>query len=142
MMLLDEKSDDKYLKEYEILEEQIKSVDYDVWICNNCNNYKSYAYINKKSKYIECSHCNSKTKYLKTVNQISPATYSDTGVGEKTFECLSCKRIELESYLIPIISNSSSSSSGSSGGSSSSSGSSGGSFGGGSSGGGGSSSSW
>lgn len=134
MVLLDEKSDDQHLKDHQILEEQIKSVDYDVWACPSCHAYQALAYYTKGSKYSACSHCGTKAYYMKSDEVKVAATYDHAGSGEKHYQCMYCKREQTDTYTIPRLTRSSSSSSGG--------GSSGGSFGGGSSGGGGSGSSW
>lgn len=134
MMLLDEKSDDQYLKDHQRLEEQIKSVDYDVWVCSSCQAYQALAYYTKGSKYSACSNCGTKAYYMKSDEVKVSATYDHAGSGEKHYQCMYCKREQTDTYTIPRLTRSSSSSSGGS--------SSGGSFGGGSSGGGGSGSSW
>ena len=132
---LDEKHEDEMLEKFQQLEEYIKSVDYDVWVCSSCRHYEALAYYTKDSKYTACSNCGTKSYYLKSDAEKVSATYSHAGKGEKHFECMYCKKKVMEEYDIPPLTNSSSSS----GGNSSSSG---GSFGGGSSGGGGSGSSW
>lgn len=136
MVLLDEKKDDEYLKKSQILEESIKSVDYDVWLCPSCHTHYALGYNSKFSKYKACTYCGTKSCFLKSDLTKSAATYSSSGVGEKTYNCMYCKKVSVEEYSIAQLtrSSSSSSSSGSSGSSSSS--------GGGSSGGGGAGSSW
>lgn len=138
MHLLTEKEEDAYLKDNQQLEEQIKSVDYDVWVCDNCHAYQALAYYTKESKYSACSNCGTKAYYLKSDVILKSATYEHSGKGKRSYMCMYCKHEHDETYKIDQLSSSSSDSgsSGSSGGSSSSS------FGGGSSGGGGSGSSW
>lgn len=133
---LDELADDKYLTKEKVFEEGLKSVDYDVWLCDSCGNYFELMYPNKSSKYSHCPKCKTRAYYLKSNRTIESPTTSSTGTGEKTYECKFCNHVAVATYTIARISESSSSSGG--GGSSSS----GGSFGGGSSGGGGASSSW
>ena len=137
MSRIDENADDAYLSSSQLKEEQLHSVDYDVWHCNNCGNQKILNYVNYFSKYQECPNCKTHAYYhSKTVTLVSP-TYSSTGSGEKIFDCLQCHHQDKKHFTIPMLtrsSSSSSSSSGSSGGGSS--------WGGGSSGGGGSSSHW
>lgn len=138
MTRLDESADDAYLSSSQLKEEQLHSVDYDVWHCHNCGNQKILNYVNYFSKYQECPYCKTHAYYhSKTVTLVSP-TYSSTGSGEKIFDCLQCHHQDKKHFTIPMLTRSSSGSSSSSG-----SGSSGGSsWGGGSSGGGGSSSRW
>ena len=131
---LDEVADDLYLSKEKVFEEGLKSVDYDVWLCDSCGTYFELMYPNKFSKYSHCPKCKTKAYYLKSNQTLVSPTTSSTGTGEKTYECKFCNHVTVSTYTIARISESSSSSGGSSD--------SGGSFGGGSSGGGGASSSW
>jgi uncharacterized protein len=139
MRKLCEKEDDKYLESGQITEEQIKSVDYDVWISDEPEDVLILDYKKWFSKYSSCDKCKYKTWYLVYDKTITAATYSSSGTGETKKECVHCKHAVISRYTIPKKEKSSSSGGG---GSSSSGSSSGGSWGGGSFGGGGSSSRW
>jgi uncharacterized protein len=130
---LDERADDAYLSKEKVFEEGLKSVDYDVWLCDACGTYFELMYPNRSSKYSNCPKCKTKAWYLKSNRTIESPTTSSTGTGEKVHECKFCNHKVVSTYTIARLPDSSSSGSG---------GSSGGSFGGGSSGGGGASSSW
>jgi len=132
---LDEQADDQYLSKGQIREEQLKSIDYDVWLCANCKMNETLIYPNPDSKYSNCGKCNFKTMYVVSRRTVRSATEYSEGEGEEQKLCKFCGHQQASRYSIPKITKSSSSS-----GSSSSS--SGGSWGGGSSGGGGASSSW
>jgi uncharacterized protein len=136
MQKLDEQADDEYLKKNQVFEEQLKSVDYDVWLCSNCQHTSTYNFVSRSTKYSACPKCKTMALYTKSTRTVVSATYESTGTGEKVEECKFCKKQVVSSYSIPMLTRSSNSD-GSSGGSSS-----GGSWGGGSSGGGGASSSW
>ncbi len=132
LVKLDEKADDAHLTKPQLMEEQLNSVDYDVWYCSSCSAKEVLSYKNSFSKYSECGSCHTRAYYLfKDVTLVS-ATYDSTGTGEKTYLCKYCGNSKTSTYTIARKERSSSSS----GGGSSSS------FGGGSSGGGGSGSSW
>ncbi len=132
MLKLDEIADDTHLSKSQLLEEQLKSIDYDVWYCGGCSAKQVLSYKNIFSKYNECASCGTRAYYLYSNVTIVSATYDSSGTGEKTYKCKFCNKTHSETYTIPRKERSSSSSS--SGGGSS--------FGGGSSGGGGSGSSW
>ena len=137
MIKLGEVEDDEFLKSYQLKEENLKSVDYDVWKDPHSDHVKIYGFENFFSKYDKCPQCKSKT-YLMIKNQtIHAATYDSSGEGMKTFNCKNCNYTKKETYTIARLTRSSSSSGSYSGG-----GGGGGSFGGGSSGGGGAGSSW
>jgi uncharacterized protein len=132
---LDEQADDQFLSKGQLLEEALKSVDYDVWKCSSCNAAERLSYISENSKYKSCPKCDTHAFYQVHDRVIHAATTSSSGEGERKHSCKFCGHHEIQRYTIARIETSSSSTSG---GSSSS----GGSWGGGSSGGGGASSSW
>lgn len=137
MVKMDDKADDGFLNAFQIKEEELHSVDYDVWIDNPTHQVKIYRFENYNSKYKECPNCKT-LAFLMTKNEtlVSP-TYDSSGKGQKTYTCKACSHVKKETYTIAKLTRSSSSGSGGSGG-----GGGGSSWGGGSSGGGGGGSSW
>lgn len=138
MHRLSEKDDDAFLEKYQLVEEKIHSVDYDVWRCAGCNTTKILAYDDASSNASACPECRHKTLMATVQEEQQAATTSSQGWGWQHYACYFCDFKKKETYTIPAISTSSGSSSSGSSGSSSSSGS----WGGGSSGGGGAGSSW
>ncbi len=136
MTKLGEKEDDQHLEKYQVTEEELHSVDYDVWYKAETGERKIFRY-ELFSKFTACPECKAVTYRLSADNVIYKATYESSGKGIRTYTCRYCKYEKKESYTIPRLEKSSGSSgsgsSGSSGGSS---------WGGGSSGGGGAGSSW
>lgn len=130
---LDEHGDDKFLSKGQLIEENLKSVDYDVWLCKACQATESLIYPNSNSKYTSCPKCNFKTYHVVSNRTLRSATEYSEGQGEEIKACKHCAHRDVRKYTIAKIVKSSSSSSSSS---------SGGSWGGGSSSGGGASSSW
>jgi uncharacterized protein len=149
MRVLSEQEEDPYLDKQMQLEEKIKSVDYDVWVCTQCISVAIWPFINASTKYNVCSRCKAVASLYES-RTVKKATTAETGKQEETHLCLHCgHKKTVETVLSKIsVSTSSSDDSGSSWSSSSSSSSSsdssdsGGSWGGGDSGGGGSSSNW
>lgn len=137
MRKLGEKEDDEFLTESAQMEEQLKSGDYDVWVCSSCQAVEMWFYQNRWSKYENCPKCKTLAFYTKGTRTLRSASYSSMGEGERTSHCKYCQHTAITTYSIPRLEHSTSSSSSSSGSSSS-----GGSWGGGSSSGGGASSSW
>ena len=133
LVLLDEMEEDDYLDEGSQTEEEIKSIDYDVWKCMTCHHREILAYENISSKYTLCEGCLKNCSYLSEKKTEQPATYSNSGTGVKIHKCKNCTHARYDTFTIPKLTRSSSSSSSSS---------SSGSWGGGSSGGGGAGSSW
>lgn len=136
MSKLNEEADDAYLKPNQVYEEEMSSVDYDVWQAEHADEQQIFRY-ELFSKYETCPKCDTVAYHLIADRTIYAATYDSSGEGEKTYQCGYCHYEKKTRYTIPRKQRSSSSS-----GSSGSSGSGGSSWGGGSSGGGGSGSSW
>ncbi len=141
MHKLSEKEDNQYLQAGQITEENIKSIDYDVWLSDEPGDILVISYKRWFSEYSSCPKCKFKTYFKEYDRVITSPTYSSSGTGERKHVCKNCNHSAIVRYTIPrkTQSSNSSSSSGSFGGRSSFGGSS---FGGGSSGGGGAGSSW
>ena len=103
MRLLSEAEEDQYLNFKQQAEERVKSVDYDVWKCNVCDNYKVLAYEKMTTKYKVCPQCGAKTYSLVSDRIITPATSLSSGRGEKVHECANCHCRKVVPYIIPII---------------------------------------
>jgi uncharacterized protein len=139
---LSEKIEDEFLKPGQITEENIGTIDYDVWKCQQCNSVEVLNYPKLKTDYTRCPVCNHFTYHLGTRRTIQRATYEADGYGESIRNCLHCGHQHVDKFILAMLVASSSYDSSDSSSSSSSSSDSGGSWGGGDSGGGGSSSSW
>jgi uncharacterized protein len=146
MHKLTENEEDEFLSLGQQAEEIVKSVDYDVWVTDEKDDFCILSYRPIFTKYTPCPKCKYRT-YYKEYDRISIApTYSSSGKGEKKYACTNCNHVDHKTYTIPRLQRSSRTSGGrwTGGGGSSGGGSwgGGGSFGGGSFGGGGSGSSW
>jgi uncharacterized protein len=146
MHVLSEKKDNAYLTSEQRLEEKIHSMDYDVFLCDQCHHAVIFGY-DLRSSYTKCPQCKVKAwGKTKSYTLIQP-TYAAKGVRRTTYTCLFCDYTENKDEALPRLQASSPSyssgrSSFSGGKSSGGRSSSGGSFGGGRSGGGGSTSRW
>lgn len=129
--LLTEATEDPFLNDKQKFEENLKTVDYDVWQCASCQAHQVFRYPTSQSKYEDCPKCNTVAYFVSSTRTIRAATESSEGLKEETKTCKYCKFQNVRQYSTPKLSSSSGSG-----------GSSGGSWGGGSSGGGGASSSW
>ncbi|MEO1140368.1 MAG: TPM domain-containing protein [Pseudomonadota bacterium] len=130
MELLAEHWDDAHLKPGQLKEEELQSVDYDVWQCPKCEHRTIEAYKSWFSRYGACRSCGYRTLEGET-EILEAATTSSTGRKRVSYSCLNCGDQYEVIKTIPKVSQSSYSSSGGSS-----------SFGGGSSSGGGASGSW
>ncbi len=131
MRLLDERADDVKLDEASRLEEQLHSVDWDVWVCDSCGETLRIPYKKLISSYSSCPKCRRRT-LKSTTKTLVAATTSHGGRQRVTSTCRNCDYTATTERATPRLSSSSSSSGRSSGG-----GGGGSSFGGGSAGGGG-----
>jgi uncharacterized protein len=111
MRLLDEKADDAVLRVGQAKEEAVKSVDYDVWACDECGEKIILRYKRWFTSYTECPSCTFWTAKSKTRTLVK-ATTSSGGMAETTRTCQHCGWSETKQHATPRISSSSSSSSG------------------------------
>lgn len=140
MHKLKEQEEDEFLNLGQQAEEIVKSVDYDVWVTDNQDDFTVLSYPPFLSSYSKCPSCRFKT-YSKEFDRIViPPTTLSAGKGELKHTCTHCKFVKQGTYFIPRLQKRSRTSSGWSGGGSRFSG--GSSWGGGSFGGGGGGSSW
>lgn len=103
MRLIDEVHDNDYLTPAQDREEQLNSVDYDVWHCDNCEHNLILPYVNPQSGYKQCPRCGSHAERLISNRVIVQPTYDREGVGEKTYHCNVCNNERKERYRIPPI---------------------------------------
>lgn len=139
MHKLSEEEDDRFLERGQITEEEIGSVDYDIWVTEDENEVLILRYQKRYSKYSACPKCGFNTYHLAHTRVVRHATYSHSGKKEIVYECKNCRYEDKQYKTIPKKQRSSSSSGGGSWGGG---GGGGGSWGGGSSGGGGAGVSW
>jgi len=137
LILLKEDEDDQFLDPGQQLEENLGSVDYDVWACLECEEVICHRYGKFFTRYSRCPDC-SYTTVHKIESVLVQANYSHGGKVQVRESCRHCDYHRRYTYLTPRKVKSKPSSSSFSGGSSR--GSSG--FGGGRSSGGGASGSW
>lgn len=132
MQLLEERWDDRYLNPGERKEEELRSVDYDVWKCPRCTHRTIEGYSAWLSRYSVCDSCNFRTLESDTTILVH-ATENRMGRKRIDYKCMNCHESYSVEKMIPRVAEPSRSSGSSSHGSS---------FGGGSSSGGGASGSW
>ncbi len=125
MIMLDEQQDDTLLDPPEIIEEELGSVDYDVWACQNCDHVLKYRYGAFFTRYSRCPRCRYKTR-SKVSRTLRSATTSRGGLVRVDEQCANCSYHNTYTYSTPRVSKSSSGGGWSGGGHSSSGGFSGG----------------
>jgi uncharacterized protein len=133
MQRLSERADDAHLDAPQRLEEQLGSVDHDVWACRRCDSTRIVPRRKLFSAYERCPECKRRTA-KRTTKQLVAPTYSSTGKKQLSLACRNCGHSKTWTETVPMLVRSAS---GSSSGGRSGGGGGGSSFGGGSSGGGG-----
>ncbi len=113
MQRLDESADDQHLNAGERLEENLESVDYDIWLCPSCNTTEKLKYRAWFSSFGTCPHCGMRT-LEETTQVLQEATYSHEGSRRISGECRHCHHRTERTESIPQKQRSESRSSGSS----------------------------
>lgn len=101
MRKLSEQEDNAMLSASQDLEEYLKTVDYDVWVCPDCGAVERFAYRIPQTKYTECPSCHTIAMCEVRNHTIVPPTTRQTGEGEKIYECLFCHHQNRRRYVIP-----------------------------------------
>lgn len=101
MKKLNEEEDNNLLSPSQDMEEQLKSVDYDVWVCPDCGTVERYAFPNKYTQYEECPFCHTRAMSMVQDHVVTPATTRHTGIGEKVYQCKYCHNNTRKRYVIP-----------------------------------------
>ena len=102
MRLLSESEEDPYLKASQITEENLRSVDYDVWLCDHCNRTRIFRYT-ATSHYSACPQCGALTYKQDDDRVLFRATTLSAGEGVKSYSCKHCKYQNRVHYTIPRI---------------------------------------
>lgn len=103
MHKLSEEEDNRYLSPQENTEEHLNSVDYDVWLCDQCGETLIYPYENQFTQYQRCPYCHSRAYSFEGDHILRRATTASTGLGEKRYICAHCHKIDRKQYIIPVI---------------------------------------
>lgn len=101
-----EEKEDAHLSSGQQVEEDLKSVDYDVWYCDNCDHVIVEGYRAWFSRYTICRDCKSRTA-RGTSRVITPATRSSSGQRETNYVCNHCNARYSVFSVIPRVTSSS-----------------------------------
>lgn len=107
MRRLDEAADDAALAPGQQVEERVKSVDYDVWVCDACGARRVERYGRWITEYRDCPACSAKTARTRRKTLRSAST-SRTGLAEDMTTCEACGYSRVEQVVLPKVSSSSS----------------------------------
>lgn len=100
MRKLDEATDNDYLTPAQDMEERINSVDYDVWLCDNCGEKDVIPFVNRRSAYTVCSHCGARTCYPAGNRILRQPTERAEGQGVRIYSCRNCGKDTFRPYTI------------------------------------------
>lgn len=89
MHILSEKEEDTRLKVSQQFEEELNSVDYDVFVCDSCQNEAVFS-LDKLNAYTRCPRCNTKAYNLQSNRTILMPTYFNSGTQRATYKCKYC----------------------------------------------------
>ena len=115
MVRLDETAEDAFLDKGEQTEEQVHSVDYDVWRCPQCQETLKVPYKRWFTSYSACPSCQRLTVWTKS-KTITSATTTREGLRRDTMRCKNCGWSAEKDVVIPRQTSSSSGGSSSGGG--------------------------
>ena len=108
MTRLDEQHDDARLAPEERIEEQLGSIDYDVWACARCDAVVVKPWTKWFSGYTRCDRCRRLT--VKTTERtLRSATTMSEGLVEVTKRCGNCGAYDIRRHETPRLSTSTSS---------------------------------
>ena len=108
MKRLSESADNAHLDEGQRLEENIGSVDYDVWTCAQCEAVRVIPRAKWFSGYESCPKCKRRTVKRNSRQLVAP-TYSSAGKREISLACKSCGYARDYTETIPMLTRSTSS---------------------------------
>ena len=100
MMRLDERADDAKLSAAERLEEQLHSVNYDVWVCRQCSETVVVPHAALFSSYHRCTHCGRRTSRSRS-EMLVVATTANEGLVEVTTHCQNCGASDVSRRTTP-----------------------------------------
>ena len=101
MKKLSEQEEDVHLASGQQVEEEIGSVDYDVWVSDKPDDVMVLAYRSNLSKYSECPNCGYRTYYHANSKVLRSATYSHDGEGVRHYACRHCDYTKTKNYSVP-----------------------------------------
>lgn len=102
MHILSEKKEDAILNVSQQFEEQLHAVDYDVFVCKDCQNEAVFM-LDKPSIYSECPKCNTKAFIMTQKRVVVEPSFMNSGVERTTYKCKFCGHEENNNTTLPRI---------------------------------------
>lgn len=100
MKKLDEVTDNQYLTAAQDREEQLNSVDYDVWLCPNCGETDILPFVNRKTAYTVCPDCGARACRMTADRIVRKPTTQHAGLGQHIYTCGNCGHTHAKPYEI------------------------------------------
>lgn len=100
MIRLDENADNARLSREQRLEEDLHSVNYDVWVCHQCPETIVVPHAAWFSSYHRCPHCGRRTSRSRSKTLIV-ATTANEGLVEVTTHCENCLATDVARRITP-----------------------------------------
>ncbi len=100
MTLMSEDKDDEFLSKGQAKEEEIFSIDYDVWVCKDCKLNIKFWIMNLKSKARNVHTVISLLHYSQDVKRLNRPPHRVRGYGYDYFLCANCGKETEEQFII------------------------------------------
>jgi len=101
MNRLGETEDNELLTSAEDTEEELKTVDYDVWLCPDCGTVEKFPFYATQNRYTPCPRCGAIAYGLVRDRVIQQPGPRSEGSGVRTYECRHCGYHDDKKYTIP-----------------------------------------
>lgn len=101
MKRLPEDKDNELLSDSQDFEEQLNTVDYDVWECPSCGTIERFPFHTNQKKFTECPSCHTVAMCLECDMVVRQSTIKNVGEGVKIYECKYCRNRLRKPYVIP-----------------------------------------
>ena len=103
MNKVDEVHDNDYLTPAQDTEEQLGTVDYDVWLCPSCGETDIEPYEQFHTGYVRCQQCGGLTAVHTRDRIVRQPSGTHEGQGYHEYTCQNCHYVNLIPYVIPMI---------------------------------------
>lgn len=100
MHRLPEDKDNEFLTPAQDFEEQLNTIDWDVWKCDQCGTIERLPFRTPQDKYTECPECHTVAMCLESDAVVRPASRYAEGEGMRTYVCKYCGHRDRKRYKI------------------------------------------
>lgn len=100
MLKLSKQEARQYMPRERALEEDLGSMEFDVWKCPECHRVEVMGFVNPKSKFTECPNCHVRAMHLYSDKVERKPTLRREGEGLRVYRCENCGNSREERYRI------------------------------------------